>query len=59
MKGGEVILDECRANLGYAEGDVELIKREHFEVIESVVGKPILFRIRGSGMFCFTENQHR
>jgi hypothetical protein len=36
MKGGEVILGECRANLGYAEGDVELIKREHFEAIDTI-----------------------
>jgi Holliday junction resolvase-like predicted endonuclease len=39
MKGDEVILGECRANLGNAKGDEELIKREHFEEIKSVVEK--------------------
>jgi hypothetical protein len=49
MKDDEVILGECRANLGwykgrrrgagYVGGDEELIKREHFEQIRSEIEK--------------------
>ena len=39
MKDDEVILGECRANLGYAEGDEELVKCAHFEAVKSVIEK--------------------
>jgi len=58
MKDDEVILGECRANLGYAEGDEELVKCAHFESNRRS-RKHIPFRIKGSVTFCFTGNRRR
>jgi Holliday junction resolvase-like predicted endonuclease len=67
MKDDEVILGECRANLGrrrgagYVGGDEELIKREHFEQIRSDQRSrnPIPSRIKRSGSSCFTGSRRR
>jgi hypothetical protein len=41
MKDDEAILGEFRANLGYAEGDEELVKCAHFEAVKSVIEKTV------------------
>jgi hypothetical protein len=59
MKDDEVILGECRANLGYAEGDEELVKSAHFEAVKSVIEKTYPLPNKRVRYVCFTENRRR